>query len=76
MIQTVLRREFVIICDGCGRHGGATDTPEAARNQARVQGWQPAVSFAGACFVTTWQCPACRAREEPPTRIARPALAT
>lgn len=64
MIQTVLRREYLVSCDGCGQSAPAKDTADQAYEWVVTQGWQTVKSHCGFAILTTWLCPACQAHRE------------
>jgi len=64
MIQTVLRREYLVSCDGCGQTAPAKDSVDQAYEWVQAQGWQPVTALCGFAFLTTWLCPACQHHRE------------
>jgi hypothetical protein len=64
MIQTVLRREFHVACDGCGQTTTPQSTADQAYEWAFDHNWQPITSLCGFAFMTTWLCPACQTQRE------------
>jgi hypothetical protein len=64
MIQTVLRREYMVACDGCGLVGPAKATADQAHQRAHEDGWQPITALCGFAFLTTWLCPDCQQSRE------------
>ncbi len=64
MIQTILRREFQVACDGCGQAAPPQTTADQALEWAHAHEWQPITTLCGSAFLTTWLCPACQQRRE------------
>ena len=73
MIQTVLRREYVMACDGCGQRSAALSTPAQAHQLAHSQGWKPITTYCAVGVLTNWLCPECQScregRRNPPDRL-------
>lgn len=61
MIQSHLRREYLIACDGCSQPGPTAATPAEADREARRRGWLSLEAFCGFAFLTNWLCPTCQA---------------
>lgn len=64
MIQTILRREFQVQCDGCGHSAPAQATTEKALEWVHAEGWKPITAHCGFALLTTWLCPACQHQRE------------
>jgi hypothetical protein len=64
MIQTVVRREYRIACDGCGHHGPALSSSDLANQAARSQGWNAVAAYCAVGPLTTWYCPDCQGHRQ------------
>jgi hypothetical protein len=64
MIQTILRREYQLSCDGCSEAAPAKATTEQAVEWAHTEGWQAVKTVSGCGFLTTWFCPRCQRQRE------------
>jgi hypothetical protein len=64
MIRTIVHREYLLSCDGCGRAGASGGTPDAAGQEVRNLGWQALTPWRGFAFLATWLCPACQRQRQ------------
>lgn len=64
MIQTIIRREYLVVCDGCGQPGPAAGTLDHASELVRSQDWQAITPVGGLAFLMTWLCPSCQHQRE------------
>jgi len=71
MVQTITRREYVVVCDGCRRAGPAADSPEHAAQLVRSLDWQLITPLHGFTFLTTWLCADCHQHRDSPASGAR-----